>query len=54
MDEKAVVHIYNGLLLSSKRKAFESVLMNGCTSAYYTERNKSEIEKHILYINTYM
>jgi len=27
MDKEAVVHIYNGILLSHKRNAFESVLM---------------------------
>ena len=27
MDKKAVVHIYNGILLSIKKNTFESVLM---------------------------
>ena len=39
MDEEVVVHICNGILLSHKKSAFESVLMRwvNLEPTYYTE-----------------
>ena len=54
MDKKAVVHIYNGILLSHKK---ECILVSSNevdeSKAYYTEWSKSEREKQISYIDTY-
>ena len=55
MDKEVVLHIYNGMLLSHKKERNCVICRDvdgsrGC----YTERSKSETEKQILYINTYM
>ena len=46
MDKEAVVHVYNGMLLGHKK---ERIWVSSNTvdepRAYYTEWNKSEIEK---------
>ena len=48
MDKEAVVHIYNGILLSHKRNAFESVLMR------WMNLEPKVREKQIWYINAYI
>ena len=55
MDKEAVVHTYNGILLShEKERVWVSSNEVDETRAYYTEWSKSEREKQISYINTYM
>ena len=53
MDKEDMVHIYNGILLSRKK---EQIWVSGSEvdepRACYTEWNKSERQKQILYINT--
>ena len=53
--DKAVVHIYNGILLSHK-KGYTWVSSNEVDEprAYYAEWSESEREKQISYINTYI
>ena len=55
MDKESVVHIYNGTLLSHKK---EQMWIHWTEvdepRACYTEWNKSEREKQILYINAYI
>ena len=53
MDKEAVVHIYNGLLLSHI-KSFESVLARRINLEPITQSEVSQKEKQILYINAYM
>ena len=55
MDKQAVVLAYNRIILSHKKECIW-VSSNEVdeTRAYYTEWSKSEREKQILYINTYM
>ena len=55
MDKEAVVHVYNGILLSHKREHIW-VSSNEVNEprAFYTEWSKSEIEREISYINTYI
>ena len=55
MDTEAVVHIYNGLLLSHKKKCIQ-VSSNEVDEhrAYYIEGSKSEREKQILGTNAYI
>ena len=58
MDKEAVVHIYNGILLNSKKNIFESVLMRWMNLEpaiwrKYTEVNQEE-KKYISFINTYI
>ena len=55
MDKEAVVHIYHGILLSHKKECIW-VSSNEVDEprAYYIEWSKSEREKQILYINTYI
>ena len=55
MDKEAVVHTYNGILLSHKKECIR-VRSNEVDEprAYYTEWSKSEIEKQILPINIYI
>ena len=50
-----MVYIHNGILLSHK-KEYIWVSSNEVDEpgAYYTEWSKSERDRHILYINTYM
>ena len=54
MDKAAVVHIYNGILLSHK-KGYTWVSSNEADEprAYYAEWSESEREKQISYINAY-
>ena len=55
VDKEAVVHIYNGTLLSHiKECIWVSSNEVGESRAYYTEWSKSEKEKQILYINMYI
>ena len=55
MDKKVAVHIHNEILLSYKKEhvwvTFNEVDEPG---AYYTKWSKSERERQILYINTYI
>ena len=55
MDKEAVGHIYNGILLGHKKECIW-VSSNEVDEprAYYTERNKSEREKQMSYINAYV
>ena len=55
MDKEVVVHLYNGLLLGHKQEE----IWVSCSEvdeprASYTEWSKSEREKQISYINTYI
>ena len=55
MDTEIVVHIYNEMLLSFKKECiWVSPNEMDEPRAYCTEWSKSEREKHILYINTYV
>ena len=55
MDKDVVVHVYNGILISYKRKQIWVISSElDEARAWYTEWNKSEREKQISYINTYM
>ena len=55
MDTETVVHIYNGMLLSYKKECIW-VSPNEVDEprAYYAERMKSERERQILYIDTWV
>ena len=55
MDKEDVAHIYNGILLSHKKKR-NGVICGEVDGARvcHTEWSKSEREKHILYANTYI
>ena len=55
MDKEAVVHIYDGILLSYKKECIW-ISPNEVDEprAYYTDWSESEKEKQILYINTYI
>ena len=46
MDKKAVVHIHNGILLSQKKNAFESVLMRWMKLEPIIQSEVSQKEKH--------
>ena len=46
MDKKAVVHIHNGVLLSYKKNAFESVLMRWKRLDPIIQSEVSQKEKH--------
>ena len=51
MDKEAVVYVYNGILLSHEEEhIWDSSNEVDESTAYYTERSQSEIEKkyHIL------
>ena len=55
MDKEDVVHIYNGILLSHKKERNWVICRDvDVPRDCHTERNKSEREKQISYINTYM
>ena len=55
MDKEVVVQIYNGILLSyTKERVWVSSNEVDEPRAYYTEWSKSERERQILYINTYI
>ena len=55
MDKEVVVHTHNVVLLSYKKEHIwvSSSEVNE-TGAYYTEWSKSERERQMLYINTYI
>ena len=55
MHKEAVVHIHDGILLSHKRNAFETVLMRwmNLKPVAQSEINQKEINQ-ISYINTYI
>ena len=53
MDKEAVVYIHNGILLSHKQNASESVL-TGWMNPYHTEWSASEREKWMMCINADM
>ena len=44
--KKAVVHIYNGVLLSHKRNAFESVLMRWINLEPFIQSEENQKEKY--------
>ena len=46
MDKKAVIHIHNGILLSQKKNAFESVLMRWMKLEPVIQSEVSQKEKH--------
>ena len=55
MDKDVVVHIFNGILLShTKERICISPSELDEARASYTEWKKSEREKQVSYINTYM
>ena len=50
MDKEAVVHVYSGVLPShEKEHIWDSSNELDESTAYYTDRSKSEIEKNIIY-----
>ena len=55
VDKENVVHIYNGILLSHKKKWNNAISsnMNGARD-YHTKWNKPDRERHLLYETTYM
>ena len=48
MDEKAVVHIHNGILLSHKKNTFQSVLMKLERTIQSEVRQKEKHQHSIL------
>ena len=46
MDKEVVVHIHNGILLSQKKNAFESVLMRWMKLEPVIQSEVSQNEKH--------
>ena len=56
IDKEGVVHIYNGILLSSHKKEYIWVNSNDVDEprGYYIKWSKSQWEKQLLYINAYM
>ena len=54
IDKGDVMRIYNGLLLTYKRKEIGLSVEMWMDLDCHTELSKSEREKQILYINTYM
>ena len=55
MNREDVVHIYNGILLSHKKERNWVICKDeDGPRNYYIGWSKSEREKQILYINTYM
>ena len=46
MDKEVVVHIHNGILLSYKKNAFESVLKRWVKLESVTQSEVSQKEKH--------
>ena len=46
MDKEGVVHIHNGILLSYKKNAFESVLKRRVKLESVTQSEVSQKEKH--------
>ena len=55
MDKEDVAHVYNGILLSHKKK-WNGGICNEVEGVriYHTEWSKSEREKQISYFNAYM
>ena len=55
MDKEDVVHIYNGILLSHKKRTNNVICSNmDATRDYHTKWSKSERERQIPYDITYM
>ena len=54
MDKKAVVHIYNGVLLSHKNNTFESVLVRWMKLEPIIQSEVSQKEKHQCSILTHI
>ena len=55
VDKKAMVHIYNGILLSHKKEWTLTICDNvDGPRGYYAKENKSVREKQIPYDFTYM
>ena len=54
MDKKAVVHIHNGILLSFKKNAFESVLMRWMKLEPIIQSEVSQKVKHQYSILTHI
>ena len=52
MDKEGMVHIYNGILLSHKKKWNKAICSNMCTTrGYHINWNKSEKDKyHMVYL----
>ena len=54
MDKEAVVHVYNGILVSNKLEWNNTIFSNkDGPRDYHTKWNKSDRERQILYV-TYM
>ena len=55
MDKEAVVHIHNGILLSIKRKTFESVLMRwmNLEPIIQSEVSQKEKDKYCILMHLY-
>ena len=55
MDSEDVVYIYNGILLGHKKEQNFAICnnMNGL-GVYYTNWNKSDRDRQILYVITYV
>ena len=55
MDKEAVVHIYNGILLSQKRNTFESVLMRwmNLESIIQSEVSQKKKDKYYILMHIY-
>ena len=55
MDKEVVIHIHNGLLLSYKKKAFESVLMRGMNlePIIQSEVSQKEKDKYCILMHIY-
>ena len=56
MDKEAVVHIYNGVLLTIKRNAFESVLMRwmNLEPIMQSEVSQKEKDKYCILTHIYV
>ena len=55
MDKEAVLHIHNGILLSHKKNAFESVLMRWMNLDLITQHEINQKEKNqVSYVNAYI
>ena len=54
MDKEVVVHIHNGILLSYKKNAFESVLVRWMKLEPIIQREVSQIKKHQYSILTHI
>ena len=53
MDKETGVHIYNGILLSCKRNAFESVLMRWMSLEPVIQSQVSQREKQCILTHMY-